>query len=120
MENSKPTITLCDAGAKLTKTTNDNELCDKEIYQSAIGNLLYLSTRTRSDIFYSVGIIARFYSQPTKEHWTTVKHIQRYLNGPRNYSLLYSSRETNDLIGYSDADWAGDINDRKSTTDYMF
>ena len=42
MENSKPTTTPCDAGAKLTKATSDRELFDKEVYQSAIGNLLYL------------------------------------------------------------------------------
>ena len=119
MENSKPT-SLCDVGAKLTKATSDSELFDKEVYQSAIGSLLYLSMRTRRDIAYAVGIVARFYSQPTKEHWTTVKHILRYLNGIQNYGLLYSSGETSDLIGYSDVDWAGDINDCKSTIGYLF
>ena len=62
MENSKLTTTTCDAGTKLTKVNSDNELFVKEVYQSAIGNLLYLSTRTRSDIAYAVGIVARFSS----------------------------------------------------------
>ena len=120
MENSKPTTTPCDAEVKLTKATSDNELFDKEVYQSAIGILLYLSTRTRPDIAYAVGIVARFCSQPKKEHWTSVKHILRYLNGSRNYSLHYSSGETSDLIGYSDEDWAGNINERKSTIGNLF
>ena len=75
MENSKPTTTQCDAGAKLTKTTNDSELLDKEVYQSAIGNLLYLLTRERPGIAYAVGTVARFCFQPTKEYWTAVKNI---------------------------------------------
>ena len=119
MENSKPTTTPCDAGSKLTKATSDSELFDKEVYQSAIGSLLYLSTRTRLDIAYAVGIVARFCSQPTKEHWTAVKHILRYLIGTLNYCLLYSSGEGSKLIGYSDADWAGDINVRKSIAGYL-
>lgn len=120
MENSKPTKTPCDTGTKLTKASSNSELFDKDVYQSAIGSLLYLSTRTRPDIAYAVSNVARFSSQPTKEHWTAVKHILRYLNGTRNYGLLYSSEETNNLTGYSDADWAGDLNDRKSTSGYLF
>ena len=111
MENSKPTIIPSDAGEKLS---------DKEVYQSAIWSLQYLSTRTRSDVAYAVGIVARFCLQPTKEHWTAVRHILWYLNGTRNYGLLYSSGETSYLTGYSDADWTGDINDYESTTGYLF
>ena len=93
MENSKLTTTPCDAGVKQTEATSDSELFDKKVYQSAIGSLLYLPTRTKSDIAYTVGIIARFCSQPTKENWIAVKHTLRYLNGTRNYGLFY--RETN-------------------------
>ena len=76
--------------------------------------------RTRPDIAYAVSIEARFCSQPTKEHLIAVKHILQYLNGTQNYSLLDSSEETSSLIGYSDTDWAGNIDDCKSTTDYLF
>ena len=107
-------------GKKVTKATSDSELFDKEVYQSAIESLLYLSTRTRPDTAYAIGIEARFYSQPTKEHWRAVKHILRYLNVSLNYGLLYSRGETSSLIGYLDADWTGDINDRKSTIGYLF
>lgn len=84
---SQNQLQLCDAGAKLTKATSDSESFDKEVYQSAIGSLLYISTRTRPDIAYAVGIVARFCSQPTKEHWIAVKHILRYLKSTRNYGL---------------------------------
>ena len=57
MENSKSTTTLYTTGAKLTKSTSDSEFFDKEVYHSAIGSLLYLSTRTRQDITFAVGIV---------------------------------------------------------------
>ena len=56
------------------------------------------------------------------EHWTAVKRILRYLKGTPTYGLMYmtSGDTSGTLIGYSDADWAGDVNDRKSTSGYLF
>ena len=119
MENSKPTATPIDTGAKLTKATEDSKLFNSELYQSAIGSLLYLSTRTRLDIAYAVSNVARFCSKPTMEHWKSIKHIMRYLT-TRNYGLLYDKEKVTDFIGYSDADWAGDLDDRRSTSGYLF
>jgi hypothetical protein len=87
-------------------------------YQSAVGSLLYLSTRP--DIVYAVSNIARFSSEPTKQHWTAVKRILRYLNGTQNFGLLYKKTENTEIVGFSDADLAGDLNDRKSTSGYIF
>ena len=94
MENSKPTATPIDTGAKLTKATEDRKLFNQELHQSAIGSLLYLSTRTKPDIAYTVSNVARFCSKPTMEHWKSIKHIMRYLNGTRNYGLLYDKKVT--------------------------
>ena len=120
MENSKPTVTPIDTGAKLTKVTEDSKLFNQELYQSAIESLLYLSTRTRPNIAYAVSNVARFCSKPTMEHWKSIKHIMRYLNGIRNYGLLYDKEKVTDFIGYSDADRAGDFGDRRSTSGYLF
>ena len=120
MENSNPAATPTENGAKLMRATKDSELFSKEVYQSAVGSLLYLSTRTRPDIAHAVGNVARFCSQPTKQHWNAVKHIMRYLKGTSDYGLLYQKEEATNLIGYSDADWAGDLDDRKSTSGYLF
>ena len=68
MENSKPTATPIDTGAKLTKATEDSKLFNQELYQSPIRSLLYLSTRTRPDIAYAVSNVARFCPKPTMEH----------------------------------------------------
>ena len=57
---------------------------------------------------------------PTMEHWKSIKHIMRYINGTRKYGLLYDKEKVTDFIGYSDADRAGDLDDRRSTSGYLF
>ena len=98
MENAKPTATPINNGAKLTKATEDSKLFNQELYQLAIASLLYLSTRTRPDIAYTVSNIARFYSKPAVEHWKSIKHIMRYLNGTWNYGLLYDKEILLDIL----------------------
>ena len=67
--------------------------------------------------------VARFCSKPEQQHWTVVKRIMRYLNGTINLVLLYTIKSSEDsakCVEYSDADWAGDLSDRKSTSGYVF
>ena len=122
LEHCKPVTTPVTPGTKLLKATEHSEMVDETLYQSAVGSLLYLSGWTRPDISFSVSNVARFCSCPTKEHWTAVKRIFRYLKGTSNYGLLYSKNDdaAGTMFGYSDADWAGDVNDRKSTSGYLF
>jgi len=92
---------------------------DPSLYRSMIGSLLYL-TASRPDIAFSVGVCVRFQVNPKESHLTTVKHIIRYVNDTLLYGIWYS-RETNLVVaGYSDADWAGNANDRKSTSGGCF
>ena len=120
MEDCNPAETPADANQKLKKAEENEEMSNKEMYQSAVGSILYISTRTRPDISYAIGSCARFSANPTKGHWTAVKRIMRYLKGTINLGLTYSSIIPNELVGFSDADWAGDVNDRKSTSGYVF
>lgn len=123
MEHSKPICTPVTPGTKLQKATEQSEMVDVVLYQSAVGHLLYLSGWTRPDIAFAVGSAARFCSNLTTEHWVAVKRILRYLKGTISYGLEYSMNEEDDeniLSGYSDADWAGDANDQKSTSGYLF
>ena len=120
MEDCNPAETPADASQRLKKAEENEEVSDKEMYQSAVGSILYISTRTRPDISYAIGSCARFSANPTKCHWTAVKRIMRYLKGTINFGLTYRSTIPSDLLGYSDADWAGDVNDRKSTSGYVF
>ncbi|XP_049369397.1 secreted RxLR effector protein 161-like [Solanum verrucosum] len=88
---------------------------NKKLFRGMIGSLLYL-TASRPDIMFSVCKCARFQSAPKESHLTIVKRIIRYLIGTSNMGLWYPFSENFDLIGYSDADFAGDKNDRKSTS----
>ena len=54
------------------------------------------------------------------EHWKSVKYIMCYLNGTRNYGLLYEKDEETNLVRYSNAEWADDLNDQKSASGYLF
>ena len=120
MENAKPVNTPVETGTKLTKERVDDDGVNEELYQSAVGSLLYLSIGTRPDITYAVSNVAKFCAQPTKQHWIAVKRIMRYLKGTVKLGLLYSKDGSRKCIGYSDADWAGDIDDRRSTSGYLF
>ena len=90
------------------------------MYQSAVGSLLYLSVATRPDIAYAVSNVAQFSANPTTQHWTAVKRIMRYLRGTINLGLVFTPQGKCDCVGFSDADWAGDLYGRKSTSGYVF
>ena len=89
------------------------------LYRSIIGSLLYLTT-SRPDIAFSVGVCARYQVALKESHLTTVKRIIRYINGTPNYGLWYSKDSNACLAGYSDADWAGSVDDRNSTSGGCF
>ena len=84
------------------------------LYRSIIRSLLYL-TASRPDIAFSVGVFARYQDAPKESHLTAVKRIIQYINGTPNYGLWYSKDSNACLADYSDADWAGSMDDRKST-----
>ncbi|XP_075074487.1 secreted RxLR effector protein 161-like [Nicotiana tabacum] len=85
------------------------------MYRGIIGSLLYL-TISRPDIVFSVGICARFQSNPKESHLKATKRILRYLKGTQDLVLYYPSGDSFYLIGYADADYAGYLVDRKSTS----
>jgi hypothetical protein len=89
---------------------------DQKLYWSMIGSLLYLCA-SRPDIMLSICMCARFQANPKEVHLRAVKRIMRYLVYTPKFGLWYPKGSTFDLIGYSDADWAGCKIDRKSTSE---
>jgi hypothetical protein len=93
-------------------------------YANAVGSLMYAMVCTRPDIAHAVGVLSRYMSKPGKEHWTTVKRVFRYLRGIASYGLCYEGRleldRVVDIHGFVDADWAGDLDRRRSTSGYVF
>ncbi|BBN67220.1 transposable element gene [Prunus dulcis] len=105
LESAKPIRNPMSTSTKLSKDSSGKSV-DQKLYRSMIGSLLYL-TASRPDISFSVGLCARFQSDPKESHLLAVKRILRYVSGTTTF-------------GYSDADWAGSIDDRKSTTGGCF
>lgn len=89
-------------------------------YQEAVGSLLYLTQGTRPDIAFAVNDVSRFNSNFGIQHWKAVKRIIRYLKGSINLKLVYSKIGNQQLSGYTDADWASDVDKRRSCTGYVF
>jgi hypothetical protein len=103
----------------------DTALNDQEVntYRMMVGSLIYASISTRPDITHAVNMISRHMSNPSHEHMIMVKRVFRYLSGTRTLGLLYNNENQHqggdiELTGYCDADWGGDLTDRKSTTGY--
>ena len=89
-------------------------------YASAVGCLQYAQTCTRPDIAYAVGVLGRYQSNPGLDHWKAAKKVMRYLQGTKDYMLTYRRVDHLEVIGYSDADFAGCLDSRKSTTGLIF
>ena len=120
MENCKPISTLLEVGKKFQKMSDD-EPFNVQVYQQAVGCLTYLSTATRPDIAVAVNSLSKYMSSPSKDHWVGVKRVLRYLKGALNFGLRFSFNGKNpEMFGFSDADWAGDVDTRRSTSGYIF
>lgn len=121
MHECKPVKNPADTSNKLSiqTVTPENSLVGKVPYQEAVGALLYLAQATRPDIAFAVNDVSRFNINHCEEHWKAVKRIFRYLKGTANLKLRYTKPKTNNIIAYSDADWASEIDKRKSCTGYI-
>ena len=100
-------------------TAKEKEYMKTIPYASAIGSLMYVMLCTIPDICYSVEIVSRYQSNPSREHWTAMKHILKYLRRTRDYMLVYHGDELAP-IGYTDSDFQSDADLRKSTSGYIF
>lgn len=88
-------------------------------YSALVGSLLYLACCTRPDISQAVGALSRYMSCPTEQHWIAAKGVLRYLVGTSAKGITFK-RGAGSLIGYCDADFAGDLDTRRSTTGFVF
>ena len=118
MINCKSAPTPIVTGLKLSKKDKGADV-NPTLYKKLVGSLMYL-TATRPDIMYAVSLISRFMQTPKVSHWKAGKRILRYVSGTKNYGILYSSSNDFRLIGYTNSDSAGCIDERKSTSGYVF
>ena len=117
---AKPVSTPADLKVKLQKEDGFSRPVDATSYQSMVGSLLYAAIATRPDIAQAVGVVSKFCANPTQNHLTAAKRILRYLKATAYLGLSYKKCADGNLIGYSDADWVGDIDDCHSTSGNVF
>lgn len=90
-------------------------------YRGLVGSLNYLAVTSRPDIAYACHSLSCYLNNPGPTHWTAAKHVMRYLRGTKTKGLEYRHDPAGLVLkGYADADWAGDLNNRRSTSGYCF
>uniref|UniRef100_A0ACD5T832 Uncharacterized protein n=1 Tax=Avena sativa TaxID=4498 RepID=A0ACD5T832_AVESA len=116
MLNCHPISTPVDTKSKMS--ANDGKICtDPTLYRSLAGALQYL-TLTRPDLSYAVQQVCLFMHDPRDTHFQLIKRILRYVRGTSHYGLQLHRRSSHELVAYSDADWAGCPDTRKSTSGF--
>ena len=119
MQDCKEASTPLEPGYQVSCSDEKCAKVDVTEYQSAIGVLMYLGLSTRPDILLSVTKLAQRNCNPHSEHWAAVKHIFRYLKKTAEFKLHYH-KTGQPIECHVDADWAGDLRDRKSFSGYVF
>ncbi|KAE8711146.1 putative ribonuclease H protein [Hibiscus syriacus] len=93
----------------------------KVSYSNDVGCLMYAMVCTHFDLAHDVSQVCKYMSKPGKQHWKAVKWIFRYLKGTVGHGIIFCSQRDNPLVvGYVDSDYAGDLDNRRSTTGYVF
>ena len=122
MMDCKPCETPMEVSSSkvIVDASSTDSLIDSTLYRQAIGSLIYLMIGTRPDIANTLSILSQYCEKPYETCWKMVKRVFRYLKGTRELKIIYRKSKNNSLIGYSDSDWAGCHETRKSTEGFVF
>lgn len=118
MEGSNAILNSIVSGFKISKDETGVKV-DATFYKKIVGSLMYL-TSTHPDLMYVVSLISRYMSQPTELNLMAAKRILRYVQRTVDFGILYKKEGNTDLAAFTDNDYAGCLEDRKSTPDYAF
>ncbi|CAM8991569.1 unnamed protein product [Rhodiola kirilowii] len=105
-------------GSVLTKEGEGSKI-DATLYKQLIGSLMYI-TVSRPDLMFAVSKLSRYMAMPSEQHMHAAKKVLRYLKGTTSLGLLYKKGDEKELIAFTDSDYAGDVDDRRSTSGYAF
>jgi hypothetical protein len=129
MTNCNSATTPLDPSLPLQKSKDNDTRTDGTRYRQINGSLMFASIHTRPDILYAVAKLSQFNSDPNELHHAAQKHLLRYLKGTIDMSITFGDRRNRGsslddahlkIIGYTDASWADNVDDRKSTTGMAF
>lgn len=118
MIGCKSVATPLIANEKLKKEDGTKK-ADAVAYRSLVGSLLYL-TATRPDIMFATSMLSRFMQSPSQVHFGAAKRVLRYVQGTMDFGIWFNSCPHSKLIGFTDSDWAGSLDDMRSTSGYCF
>ena len=93
---------------------------DDVLYANAVGSLMYAMVRSIPELAFVVGLVSRFKSKPSREHWGAVMWLLRYLHGTTEVCLNFSKSGHFEIEGFSDLDYSTDLDKRISVTGYVF
>jgi len=123
MADCRPVSTPMEPGLDLKRETIATALPElMQAYQSGTGSIMYIMLCTRPDLAYTVSTLSQYLANPNEGHWKALKRCFQYLNATRDLGLVYGPFGEKPIyfIGYTDSDWAGDRESRKSTSGYVF
>lgn len=122
LNTSKSSKIPLDTGYYKNREQQQEEFLRPDDYRKAVGSLLYLSVNTRPDVSVAASILGRQVAKPYMYDWKEMKRVAKYLKGTINTEIKMGNKEETEeiLYGYADADWAGDKEDRKSNSGYVF
>jgi hypothetical protein len=118
MEDCAKVNTLVECEVKMSKN-DEGENINSTTFKSLVGSLRYL-TCTRLDVLFRARLVSRFINTPTITHFKALKQILQYIKGTVDFDLFYAYSNSFELMGYSDSDSAKNMDDRKSTIDFVF
>ena len=132
MQDSYQNSIPMDIGMRNVMRKNAGQAESSEIsqYRSGIGSIMYTMTQTRPDLAYAIGKLAKYTANPSHLHLKALAYMQRYLRGSSGSGIVYSKhldqedprrpKGLDQVYGYTDSDFAGDLDTRKSTSGYVF
>ena len=127
MDSTKSVLTLLGQHFKLSadqspKTEKEVATMSEIPFANVVGSVMYLMVCSRPDKSYAISAVSRFMSNPGKQHWEALKWILRYLKGSSDVGLVFERKKetTECVLGYVDADYAGDMDKRRSMTGFAF
>ena len=118
MQNAKTTTTPMKEGSLFRNESQASE-SDIKQYQAIVGSIMFAMIETSPDIAYATTVVSRHAKNPGKSHMEAAKQILRYLSATKDRGITFDGGDLS-IQGYSDSDWAGDKEDRKSTSGYVF
>jgi hypothetical protein len=120
LQSSNSVSIPLDPSIQLPTAADTGAEVDQRLYQRMVGKLMYAMIGTRPDLAFTVSTLAKFTSAPTTAHLAACKRAMRYLRRTSSYGIRYGGNNGVSCIGYTDSDYAGDRENRKSTSGYVF